>query len=300
MKHQQSSIFLASPAYHLHLRRLIPLQGDAGPVLMLHGVLGNSRIFHHPKGKGLGCYLADQNFWVYCADFAGRGQSTPPISANFQHSQQQAICQDIPQLITHLYQLHQKKVHVICHSWGGVLLAASLARFPELTSLVQSCIYFGTKRYISVQSWQKKLKIDWFWTKFAPWLTEKYGFLPARQFRFGADNEPAQFLADTVDWIQQPEFIDPSDQFDYAAASQICRWPASWFFAAVNDHVLGHPQDVERFIAETAQQAAEYRVLGRKYGDAIDYDHVSMLTHPAAWHGHFPDIANWLRQQPVN
>lgn len=297
MKHQQSSFFVDLKQYQLHVRQLTPLQGHAAPVLMLHGVLENSRIFHHPSGKGLGCFLADQGFRVYCADFAGRGLSQPTVASGLVHSQHQLICQDIPTLIQYLYQQHQQKIHLICHSWGGVVLAASLARFPELTPLVQSCIYFGTKRRISQRSLEKQLKIDWIWNKFAPWLCRRYGFLPARQWRLGADNEPAQFLQDTVQWINHAAFIDPTDQFDYAAAARSCRWPASWFFAAVKDKVLGHPADVQLFMAETAQQNARFSLLGRQQGDAVDFDHINMLTHPAAKTGHFSRLSDWLRQQ---
>jgi pimeloyl-ACP methyl ester carboxylesterase len=297
MKHQQSSFFVDVQQYQLHVRQLTPLQQHRAPVLMLHGVLENGRIFYHQSGKGLGCFLADQGFRVYCPDFAGRGLSQPLVADGLFHSQQQLICQDIPALIEHLYQLHQQKIHLVCHSWGGVLLAASLARFPRLTTLVQSCSYFGTKRRISQVSFSKRIKIDWVWNRLAPWLCRRYGFLPAKQWRLGADNEPAQFLLDTVQWIQQLSFVDPTDQFDYAAAARHCAWPNSWFFAAVNDKVLGHPADVQLFMAETQQQDARFTMLGRAYGDTIDFDHISMLTHPAAKTGHFQRLSEWLQQQ---
>lgn len=297
MKHQQSSFFVDVQQYQLHVRQLTPLQNHIAPVLMLHGVLENGRIFYHTSGKGLGCFLADQGFRVYCADFAGRGLSRPVVARGFDHSQQQLICQDIPALIAHVHQLHQQKIHLICHSWGGVVLAASLARFPRLTEFVQSCSYFGTKRRISQRSLERKLKIDWVWSQLAPWLCRRYGFLPAKQWRLGADNEPAQFLQDTVQWIEQLSFVDPSDQFDYAAAARQCAWPPSWFFAAVNDKVLGHPLDVKAFMLETDQQNARFSLLGREQGDAIDFDHISMLTHLAAQSGHFQRLSDWLKQQ---
>ncbi|HEY9044239.1 MAG TPA: alpha/beta hydrolase, partial [Rheinheimera sp.] len=77
MKHQQSSLYLDLQQYQLHLRRLMPMQQGIAPVLMLHGAIENGRIFYSHSGKGLGCYLADNGFMVYCADFAGRGLSKP-------------------------------------------------------------------------------------------------------------------------------------------------------------------------------------------------------------------------------
>ncbi len=297
MKHQQSSEYLDLAAYQLHLRKLTPLHISQAPVLMLHGAIENGRIFYSHHGKGLGCFLADQGFTVYCADFAGRGLSRPKAGPDFNHSQHQLICQDIPALIEHLYQRHQQKIHLVCHSWGGVVLAASLARFPHLAEKIQKNVFFGSKRRISVKSPAKTLQIDWVWNKLSPWLCKRFGYLPAKRLRFGADNEPAQFLLDTVHWIQSEDFVDPTDQFDYAQAATQLKWPDSWFFAAVNDKILGHPQDVRLFMAESNLADARFSLLGKINGDAVDYDHISMLTHPQAVQGHFSALAQWLKQQ---
>ncbi len=297
MKHHQSSEYLDLAAYQLHLRKLTPLHISQAPVLMLHGAIENGRIFYSHQGKGLGCYLADQGFTVYCADFAGRGLSRPKVGPDFNHSQHQLICQDIPALIEHLYQRHQQKIHLICHSWGGVVLAACLARFPALAEKIEKNVFFGSKRRISVKSAAKKLQIDWVWNKLSPWLCRRYGYLPAKSWRFGADNEPAQFLLDTVHWIQSTDFVDPTDEFDYAKAATLLHWPESWFFAAVNDKILGHPDDVRLFMAESNLAEARFSLLGKAQGDAVDYDHISMLTHPLAVAGHFAILADWLKHQ---
>jgi pimeloyl-ACP methyl ester carboxylesterase len=299
MKHQQSSTFLDLNHYQLHLRRLTPMHISQAPVLMLHGAIENGRIFYSHRGKGLGCFLADQGFEVYCADFAGRGKSLPVASKDFDHSQHQLICQDIPALITHLYQQYQQKIHLVCHSWGGVVLAACLARFPALCEHIASVSYFGTKRRISVKSFAKTLQVNLIWNRLGPWLCQRYGYLPAKKLRFGADNEPRQFLLDTIHWINAEAFVDPTDQFDYAAAAKNCLWPASWFFAAVNDLVLGHPTDVQLFMAETQLHQAKFSLLGATAEDRQQYDHISMLTHPKAQHNHFKALAEWMKTQQV-
>ena len=232
MKHQQSSIYVDLQQYQLHVRRLTPLHNALSPVLFLHGAIENGRIFYSQSGKGLACHLADQGFIGYCADFAGRGLSQPSLDSGFNQSQHQVITRDIPALIDFVYQLHQQPITIIAHSWGGVLLAASLARAPQLLSKVRAKVYFGTKRVISVRSLERKIKIDWLWNRFAPWLGKKYGYIPAKKWRFGADNEPAQFLTDTISWIKGEPFTDLTDGFDYAAASKQIQWPPSWHFAA--------------------------------------------------------------------
>jgi pimeloyl-ACP methyl ester carboxylesterase len=295
MKHQQSSTYLDLDQYQLHIRRLLPFEQGIAPVLMLHGAIENGRIFYSQSGKGLGCYLADQGFMVYCADFAGRGLSKPHVSEGFTQSQQQMITQDIPALIEHIYQLHQQKVILIAHSWGGVVATASLARFPALALRVAAKVCFGTKRVISVQGLQRKLKINFIWNRLAPWLSSKYGYFPARKWRIGADDEPHQFLQDTVHWIAGAPFHDLSDQFNYAVSSKQLQWPPVWHFAAQNDQLLGHPQDVKAFIAETVPDA-RFTLLSKQTGYQQNYDHISMLTHPSAVHDHFVQLRDWLLQ----
>jgi predicted alpha/beta hydrolase len=187
-------------------------------------------------------------------------------------------------------------VVVMAHSWAGVVLAASLARFPLLLGKVKAVVTFGTKRVITVRGLKKRLQIDLVWNRLAPLLCRWYGYLPARQWRFGADNEPAQYLLDTIGWIRGEPFVDPADGFDYAAACQKVSWPASWHFAAVNDNLLGHPLDVQAFLAETGLNSGLYSLLGKAQGQKHDYDHISMLTHPKATKDHFSALESWLRQ----
>ncbi|RVT46630.1 alpha/beta fold hydrolase [Rheinheimera sediminis] len=296
MQHLQSSAWLHVADYQLHLRQLTPDKaGSAYPVLMLHGAIENSRIFYNEKGRGLGCFLADRGFVVTCADFAGRGLSSPKASRRFNHSQQQLICQDIPALITHLYQQHQQPVVVMAHSWAGVVLAASLARFPELLPKVKAIVTFGTKRVISVGGFKKRLHIDLVWNRLSPLLCLLYGYLPAKQWRFGADNEPAQYVLDTIDWICGGAFIDPTDGFDYAAACAAICWPRSWHFAATGDKLLGNPIDVQAFLVETGLNSGVYSLLGKEPGHQQDYDHISMLTDARALTDHFARLEQWLK-----
>ncbi|WP_333607391.1 alpha/beta fold hydrolase [Arsukibacterium sp.] len=295
MKHQQTSLYLERHSYQLHLRRLMPMQACLSPVLYIHGAIENGRIFYSPSGKGLACFLADQGFVGYCADLAGRGLSKPHVSSGFDQSQQQAICDDIPALIEHIYQLHQQPVTLIAHSWGGVLVSASLARHPKLVTKIKAKVCFGTKRVISVRNWQRRIKIDWLWQQFAPWLGRRYGFIPAKRWRFGADDEPKRFLNDTLPWIAGAPFTDITDGFDYAAACRQLSWPPLWHFAAAADTLLGHPHDIQQFIQETAQQQARFTLLQHSAQSKHRYDHISMLTHAEAREEHFQHLADWLR-----
>lgn len=296
MNHQQSSEYLEAGHYSLHLRRLQPHDPHRAVVLMLHGAIENGRIFYSHNGKGLAGFLADRGCLVYSVDFAGRGLSKPHAREGLEHSQHQLICHDIPLLIDTLAKRHGCKVHLVAHSWGGVVAVASLIRFAEVRALVASQSYFGSKRRISVQGFHRWLKIDLVWNRLGPWLGRRYGFLPAKALRLGADDEPLAYLLETIAWIKSPSFVDPTDGFDYASAATSITWMPSLFYAAVKDTVLGHPTDVQLFMREANLASASYQLLGRKRGDKVDFDHITMLTHPAAKTGHFLELLQFIEQ----
>ena len=74
---RQRSRYLNDGDHQLHIRHIYCEGGEQGqPVLMVHGAIENGRIFYNEKGKGFGCYLAQQGFDVYVIDLRGRGHYT--------------------------------------------------------------------------------------------------------------------------------------------------------------------------------------------------------------------------------
>jgi len=291
---QQESLFIQDGEHQLHLRH-ISKNSTGTPILMLHGAIENGLIFYTEKGKGLGCYLAEQGFDVYVADLRGRGKSTPIINANSDFGQYEAITRDIPLFLDHITNKTNKAMHIVAHSWGGVLMASCLARYPERLSQVLSNTCFGTKRRVTVKSIEKFLKVNMFWNNLAPKLAKKKGFLDAKKYGVGSDNETKKSLEHSVAWVKKGNWVDPHDDFDYQQATKDLLWPPSWHLTGVKDRVLGHAQDVQRFIDESNNHQATFTLLSKKNGNAHDYDHINILTHPQAVTDHFPLLAQWLK-----
>jgi len=291
---KQQSHFINDGDHRLHIRRIF---GDTKgqPVLMLHGTIENGKIFYTDKGKGLACYLAKLGFDVYVADFRGKGESRPTIAEENAHGQTESITRDIPLFLDFVAQHNPKKVHVICHSWGGVLFASFLARYPEQLANIASKVCFGTKRIIHSRNFEKYWKIDLLWRYVARWLARNKGYIDAKKLKFGADNETLRALQQSNTWIYPGEWRDTDDGFDYFASAQQLSWPPTWHVTGIKDHVLGNPRDVKAFIAESNNKHAKFSVLSKAEGDLSDYGHIDILTSRLAVNDHFPKIAAWLQ-----
>jgi pimeloyl-ACP methyl ester carboxylesterase len=292
MTHQES-LFLSQGDHQLHLRHIWKINGGT-PVFLLHGAIENGLIFYTKKGKGLACYLAEQGFDVYVADLRGRGASTPRISAGDSHGQFEAITEDIPLFINYITEKTQQNIHLIAHSWGGVLLASTLARFPALAEYIRSKTCYGTKRMVTVKSIEKFFKVNMLWSYLAPKLAKNKGFLDAKKHGFGSDNETQQSLADSVAWVRKNAWCDHKDGFDYSLAAKAVNWPPTWHLTGSKDKVLGHATDVNLFIAESNPEAT-FTLLSKSSGYKQDYDHINILTHPSAVDDHFPTLVEWLK-----
>ena len=292
---QQESLYIEDATHKLHLRHIYCQSQQRGqPVLMVHGAIENGRIFYTENGKGLGCFLAQSGFDVYIIDLRGRGKTIPTIKPFDQYGQTETIITDLPLFIDFVYGQNPQPMHLIAHSWGGVLLTSMLARSPQLLSKVRSKIFFGTKRRVCALNFEVLFKITLMWQSIAPLLAKRSGFLAAKRLGFGSDDETTKSHRQSMMWTKTPQWVDEDDAFDYQQACQSIDWPPTWFIAAAKDKALGHPQDVKRFMAEANYHKADYTLLAQKTGFKKDYDHISMLTDAGAQGDHFVEIAKWM------
>lgn len=308
----QVSHYLPYQSGALHVRQLMPANADyqKTPILMLHGVMSNGRVFYSDSGKGLACYLAQAGYIVYVLDTLGRGLSTPKLTGGERHGQGEVIREQLPLVQHFILSKHQQKlanhplkqapskVHWCAHSWGGVLMTSAIARFEFIQSSVASLLTLGTKRTIKVKSLRKWLMVDVTWNRVAPLIAKRHGYLAADRWRLGMDNETRASLRQSIEWVRG-DWIDFDDGFDYAqAAKQVAQrggWPKTWFIAGRGDRVLGHPEDVSRMVQECQFGDVKQTLLSKRDGYKHDYGHAEMLTHKDAVNDHFVGIKQWYQ-----
>ncbi len=266
------------------------------PVLLLHGSIENGRIFFTKNGKGLAPFLCRNGYDVFVPDMRGKGESSPKINAQHTHSQREQIIVDIPAYIDFIQRINPfKQIHFIAHSWGGVLLLANLARTPD--ERVKSITFFGVKRRIGIRSLKKVLLIDMGWKTIGKCAVKKKGYFPAKDWKIGADNEPKQFYVETNDWLQNKDWICSYDQFNYSKVLSKMNLPPILSLVGSKDKVLGHYEDAKELLVEIdALDSSKLVILGKNYGNQLNYGHIDMLTSHFAPQDHFLEVVNWLRK----
>lgn len=285
--------------HRLHVKAFLPLhQAPVASVLLVHGAIEDGRIFYSQSGKGFAPYLAQAGYAVYALDLRGRGLSHPAIDKHSDHGQQETILEDIPQTLQWIQKRHPRLPMIWgAHSWGGVLIACVLARFPEWLPHLEAMLFFGSKRRVAASTWQRRLHIGLVWNHLSFGVTRTVGYLPGKRLGIGSDSETRRSHAESVRWVKSKDWIGP-DGFDYAQTLQAMTLPRQLHLAGPWDYALGHPDDVRRFQEELGGGSqSEYLLLSRQHGYHHNYGHIDMLTHPDAPQDHFPDILRWLQDK---
>lgn len=280
----------------LWLGRMGDPKGQA--ILLIHGAIENGKIFYNEKGKGLAPYLAQKGYDVFITDLRGKGKSTPSASSGkLKGGQFEVITIDIPALINKINELKNGPViHLMAHSWGGVLIASWFARFSKENKNVKSVTFFASKRKIYVHHFKRWFMVDLMWTGVGSIATKLFGYLPAKKLRMGADDEPGQFFFQCNQWVYSNKWIDSIDQFDYLKAFKEVEFPPVYSLTGVADHSLGNVICVNKMLKEIGAQNVTHTNLGLQHGNKNNYDHINILTHKDSVNDHFPKLVNWLAQ----
>lgn len=285
----------------LHVQRIYAAPAGSpgiGPaVLMLHGSLGNGRIFYSQSGKGLAPFLARQGFDTYSIDLRGRGGGRPRVSRAAGYGQTEALLEDLPAVCAVVDQLRgQLPTYWVAHSWGGAMLMSFLARFPHLRESLGAAVFFGSKRVIRRDSLAKKLILNVGFDTWGALQARCFGYVHGRRLGFGDDAETQKFYRQTRAWLRGAAWIDSDDGFDYAAALQRVEPLPVLHFTGVRDRVMAEAEDIRRFMHEYGGDRSELRVLSRAAGAHKDYGHIDILTDGGAEGAHFQEVVAWFRR----
>lgn len=286
-----------APGVVLHVQRFRP-EGGGLPMLLIHGLVEDGRIFYSRSGKGLAPWLATQGYDVFVPDLRAHGQSTPALQAGMQVTQRQLICEDLPALFELIEREYPgQPFFAATHSWGGVWLASALIRQPQYLPRVAGIVHFACKRVIYQRSLRKRVMIDLLWGRAAKLVSRFKGYVPARALGAGSADESCAVHRENLAWMSGGEWRDLEDGFDYALALDVLTWPPGLYLAGKHDRYLGHVEDVKAFARELGKHDAQIVLLEKGTGCSRDYGHNDMLAHTQAVDDHFPLVLSWLVQR---
>jgi len=291
----EESIFIDHGDHKLHLKRFYN-NSKAKPCFLLHGSIENGKIFYSKSGKGLAPYLAQNGYDVFVPDLRGRGKSAPKVSKDSKHDQHDAITQEIPTFIEKIREIKDTQaLHMMAHSWGGVLLLSYLARFKNTS--IKSMVFFGTKRKIDVINLDRIWRIDLLWDHAGGILNWIYGYLPAKEYKFGSDNEPSNFYKQVKKWAIRGNWVDQIDGYDYGKNILKNDLPPTLYLTGLKDSHMGHRDDVKRLMKEVgSRDSDQFKLLSQNKGSNFDYGHIDILTSPHAINDHFLTVLQWLKK----
>lgn len=285
-----------TPGVVLHVQRFRP-EGRGKPMLLVHGLVEDGRIFYSRSGKGLAPWLAAQGYDVFVPDLRAHGQSTPALQPGMQVTQRQLISEDLPALFELIEREHPGRAFFAAtHSWGGVWLASALIRHSKYLPQVAGMVHFACKRVIHRRSLRKRIMVDLLWGRVAALLSRFKGYIPARSLGVGSADESCAVHRENMKWMSGGEWRDLEDGFDYALSLDVLTWPPGLYLAGKRDHYLGHVEDVKAFAHELGKHDAQVVLLEKGTGCSRDYGHNDMLAHAHAVDDHFPLVLSWLEQ----
>lgn len=264
----------------------VQVEGDAAvagnaPVLMTSGMFTGRGFWISPRGLGLAAELARRGFDVYILERRDLGQS--PKNNAARAGLNQAIMYDLPAVQGLISQRNSQKLFLMGHSFGGVMMAASLATKHLKQSGIAGLVMFGSQLTVDkaflnpIGSWLPKL------------LCKTLGYFPAKQFKMGPYNEPPAAMLDAINWV--------------SAAKQRGDFVFWQGFGDVTVPVISHaggndtvdpPAGVQQLLEKFGSADKSYRLLAKSEGCAQDYDHVGMVVSKAAATEVWPAVAEWM------
>lgn len=283
-----------SGTVHLELRRCNLGSASGTPLLLVPGFLQTNDVFMPTKGEGgLAPFLAGLGYDVFMAELRGRGKSWPEISRGADWGVHEAICSDLPAHLCMIERLRPGVPQVwLGQDFSSLLLLGRFAR-GDLAAPVEGMIHLGASRLRMPEGrgrWAHSL-----FSLAARLSVATRGFV-ARPGQDGC-KETRSTLDCLLNWQSEEAWLDPADDFDYAAALQAAPPPPSLYVANERSSLWGRVEDCRRLIGEMGAHDARIVSIGRRGGNQRNYSHRALVQHPAAHDDHFLQIQDWLQER---
>lgn len=275
-------------------------------VALSHAMMVDRRTLDLPRGAGLLSQLVRAGAAVLWFDQRGHGQSTPSIAAGARWDYD-ALVRDTGLVAAELARRFPGLPRVaVGHSlFGHVALAwqtrvlADAGAGPGATGAT-GAPGFDALVLLGGNVWLPALEPRWWrWlakratTAVLPLLyrlSPTRDYVPVRRLGLGTCDEPAPYFAQLADWARRGDWTDRDGRSFQRALGRV-RVPVL-SVAGAGDRLLSVPACQLRFARATAG-AVTHWVVGRRFGDRCDPDHMGLVLDrrlQPVWRG----IAAWV------
>jgi pimeloyl-ACP methyl ester carboxylesterase len=303
-----------------------PEAGSRKPVLLLHGVVTNSRNLDLDEKHSLARWLSSHGYDAYALSVRGKGDSSRPAligggkSWDWTFDTYSGV--DVPAALAFIQQrTGARQIDCVGHSLGGMMLYALLARGGTPAESVGTVAILGSPmgfrwgpRFNSVAELATSIGKRMPWVPISsPTLAlipiiESYpgpiapifynpANVPAALWSsflaVGVDDEPGTLIAQAQLWLEKDRFVSADGKIDYESLLADVRTPALVIAGKIDQ--LGFVPLVRRGFDALAGPK-RWVLLAEENGASADYGHMDMLLGENAPRDVFVHIERWLRE----
>jgi len=285
------------------------------PLILCHGLASNRHFLDYNEHYSLARYLRHMGFDCFVVELRGRGLSLPRHGRRLSWDWcfDDYVRDDLPAIIATVKQLTQSpKVLWLGHSMGGMVMFAYLGTQEQES--IRAFVAMGSPGAFSsryLPAWARGLGravLQTFsWTPLrllarliAPLAyllpVEAYGLpkeVVAGYLSHGLANTCNRELLQFLDWIENETFRSDDYSIDYLSRLKDVTTP---FLAVLGaKDWIATPRMCRAAFAAFASPDKQLLMLGRKYGQAQEYDHMALVLGLRAPEEVFPQVRDWLR-----
>ncbi|EDY86494.1 esterase/lipase/thioesterase family protein [gamma proteobacterium HTCC5015] len=261
----------------------LPASGDGPntPVVMLPGMFSNRRFWLSDKGIGFAAALSAAGFDCWMMERRGLGESGK--EGYLKAGLGQCTKYDLP-AVQGLVQAHNEQpAFWVGHSFGGVLIAGSLARGALNGEHVAGLVNFSSQLTVG------KPFLNWPLSTSIYASTKVLKHFPSKLLKMGPENEPPQTMRDCVRLVKSAKSHKKPNYwtgFDHITAPVLA-------FGSVGDTV-DPAEGCRELMVRMNSSDAKFVLLGKAHGHRQDYDHVGMVISKDAQQEVWPMIIQWM------
>jgi len=304
--------------WRIALHRFTPAdKTQATPVLLCHGLGGNSLFWNFSEDNSFARYLNKRGFDVWAIDLRGAGASTKPaLSGAFKASYDfhDHLERDLYKAVEHVKRTsNSRKVHFVGHSMGGMLGYAYMSG-PRKNDISRAVVLGSPGKLEWIRGLVKLKPL----TKMLPYLPTAtlagataplFEWSPSLCKLIGANNEnlplgqvayQATNLTEQIPSLIARQFLEWADPrasehpLPFDANMETAKTP-TLVIAGGGDRTV--PVDsVRAGFEKLGSRNKKFVIVSKEQGYAHDYDHNDLILAKAAPDEIFPLIAGWLEK----